>query len=194
MIFRSSPRTLDIPGYRRLLSARPALYARARPKMACQHPASCRRPRRPSPSAPSPANRPTPRLNHSGRAKREPGIDNHGHSGKAPATREPHDRAMIPGSSRSPRHPPSACFAYAVMRRLGHRQAFYGMENMAVRCAILDDYQNVVLKVADWSKVKGDVEIKVFNEHLGGPERSSRRSRASRSSSPCASAPAFPSR
>jgi phosphoglycerate dehydrogenase-like enzyme len=41
---------------------------------------------------------------------------------------------------------------------------------MAVRCAILDDYQNVVLKVADWSKVKGDVEIKVFNEHLGGPD------------------------
>ncbi len=41
---------------------------------------------------------------------------------------------------------------------------------MAVRCAILDDYQNVVLKVADWSKVKGDVDIKVFNEHLGGPD------------------------
>jgi len=41
---------------------------------------------------------------------------------------------------------------------------------MAVRCAILDDYQNVVLKSADWAKVKGDVEIKVFNEHLGaGP-------------------------
>ncbi len=38
---------------------------------------------------------------------------------------------------------------------------------MAVRCAILDDYQNIVLKVADWSKVKGDVDIKVFNEHLG---------------------------
>jgi len=42
---------------------------------------------------------------------------------------------------------------------------------MAVRCAILDDYQNVVLKVADWSKVKADVEIKVFNEHLGGPDK-----------------------
>jgi phosphoglycerate dehydrogenase-like enzyme len=42
---------------------------------------------------------------------------------------------------------------------------------MAVRCAILDDYQNVVLKVADWSKLKGDVEIKVFNEHLGGPDK-----------------------
>ncbi|HEX3937056.1 MAG TPA: D-2-hydroxyacid dehydrogenase family protein [Xanthobacteraceae bacterium] len=42
---------------------------------------------------------------------------------------------------------------------------------MAVRCAILDDYQNVVLKVADWSKVKGDIDIKVFNEHLGGPDQ-----------------------
>src|SRR5271170_4700472 len=42
---------------------------------------------------------------------------------------------------------------------------------MAVRCAILDDYQNVVLKVADWSKVKGDVDITVFNKHLGGPDK-----------------------
>src|SRR5688572_32101202 len=38
------------------------------------------------------------------------------------------------------------------------------------RCAILDDYQNVALSVADWSKVKGDLDIKVFNEHLGGPD------------------------
>src|SRR5476649_2697680 len=42
---------------------------------------------------------------------------------------------------------------------------------MAFRCAILDDYQNVVLKVADWSKIKNDVEIKVFNQHLGGPDK-----------------------
>src|ERR1700690_1370836 len=42
---------------------------------------------------------------------------------------------------------------------------------MALRCAILDDYQNVVLKVVDWSKVKGDVEFKVFNEPLGGPDK-----------------------
>src|SRR5580698_212308 len=42
---------------------------------------------------------------------------------------------------------------------------------MAVRCAILDDYQNVVLKIADWSKVKGDVDIKVFNEHFGEPDK-----------------------
>jgi phosphoglycerate dehydrogenase-like enzyme len=41
---------------------------------------------------------------------------------------------------------------------------------MAVRCAVLDDYQNVALKLADWSKVTKDVEVKVFNQHLGGVE------------------------
>jgi D-3-phosphoglycerate dehydrogenase len=35
---------------------------------------------------------------------------------------------------------------------------------MKHRCAILDDYQNVALKIADWSPISGDVEIKVFNE------------------------------
>lgn len=35
---------------------------------------------------------------------------------------------------------------------------------MAYRCAILDDYQNVALTLADWSKINGDVEIKVFTE------------------------------
>jgi D-3-phosphoglycerate dehydrogenase len=35
---------------------------------------------------------------------------------------------------------------------------------MKHRCAILDDYQNVALKLADWSPLTGDVEIKVFNE------------------------------
>src|SRR5262245_65667616 len=35
------------------------------------------------------------------------------------------------------------------------------------RCAILDDYQDVTLKVADWSQVSGDLDIKVCNEHLG---------------------------
>jgi phosphoglycerate dehydrogenase-like enzyme len=38
------------------------------------------------------------------------------------------------------------------------------------RCAILDDYQNVALSVADWSKVAGDLDTKVFNAHLGGAE------------------------
>src|SRR5215475_1841611 len=39
------------------------------------------------------------------------------------------------------------------------------------RCAILDDYQNVALTVADWSKVSGDLDIKVFNTHLGGADK-----------------------
>jgi D-3-phosphoglycerate dehydrogenase len=38
------------------------------------------------------------------------------------------------------------------------------------RCAILDDYQNVALTVADWSKVAGDLDIKVFNQHLGSAD------------------------
>jgi phosphoglycerate dehydrogenase-like enzyme len=39
------------------------------------------------------------------------------------------------------------------------------------RCAILDDYQNVALSAADWSKVSGDLEIKVFNAHLGAADK-----------------------
>src|ERR1700742_2581266 len=35
---------------------------------------------------------------------------------------------------------------------------------MAYRCAFLDDYQNVALKLADWSKVSKDVEFKTFTE------------------------------
>ena len=42
---------------------------------------------------------------------------------------------------------------------------------MAYRCAILDDYQNVALQVADWSKIKGEVEVKVFNQALGPPDK-----------------------
>jgi D-3-phosphoglycerate dehydrogenase len=37
-----------------------------------------------------------------------------------------------------------------------------------VRAAILDDYQNVALKFADWSPIAKDVEVKVFNAPLGG--------------------------
>jgi hypothetical protein len=35
---------------------------------------------------------------------------------------------------------------------------------MAHRCAILDDYQNVALKLADWSKITKDVDVKVFTD------------------------------
>ncbi len=38
---------------------------------------------------------------------------------------------------------------------------------MRYRCAVLDDYQNVALKMADWSKVAGDADVTVFNERLG---------------------------
>jgi D-3-phosphoglycerate dehydrogenase len=38
------------------------------------------------------------------------------------------------------------------------------------RCAILDDYQSVALKMADWSKVAGDLDIKVFSEPMAGPD------------------------
>ena len=38
---------------------------------------------------------------------------------------------------------------------------------MPMRCAVLDDYQNVALTMADWSRVTGDVEVTVFNEGLG---------------------------
>lgn len=38
---------------------------------------------------------------------------------------------------------------------------------MPMRCAVLDDYQNVALTMADWSRVTGDVEVTVFNESLG---------------------------
>ena len=39
-----------------------------------------------------------------------------------------------------------------------------------VRAAILDDYQNVALKLADWSPVAKDVEIKVFDKPFAGPD------------------------
>jgi phosphoglycerate dehydrogenase-like enzyme len=38
---------------------------------------------------------------------------------------------------------------------------------MRYRCAVIDDYQNVALKMADWSQVTGEVDVTVFNERLG---------------------------
>jgi phosphoglycerate dehydrogenase-like enzyme len=45
---------------------------------------------------------------------------------------------------------------------------------MKYRCAVLDDYQNVALKLGDWSKVTGDVDVKVFNAPFGGPDEAIR--------------------
>jgi len=35
-----------------------------------------------------------------------------------------------------------------------------------MKIAILDDYQNIALKMADWSLIPGNPEIKVFNDHV----------------------------
>jgi D-3-phosphoglycerate dehydrogenase len=37
---------------------------------------------------------------------------------------------------------------------------------MRYRCAVLDDYQDVALKLADWRRIAGDVEVTVFNKHM----------------------------
>jgi phosphoglycerate dehydrogenase-like enzyme len=39
-----------------------------------------------------------------------------------------------------------------------------------MKVAILDDYQNVALKMADWSAVQAKAEIKVFHDHLADPD------------------------
>jgi phosphoglycerate dehydrogenase-like enzyme len=41
---------------------------------------------------------------------------------------------------------------------------------MSVKAAILDDYQNVAMKFADWSPINKDVDVKVFNDPIGGPD------------------------
>ncbi|HVZ61646.1 MAG TPA: D-2-hydroxyacid dehydrogenase family protein [Terriglobales bacterium] len=42
---------------------------------------------------------------------------------------------------------------------------------MSIKVAILDDYQNIALQMAEWSILKGKVEITVFSDHLSDPER-----------------------
>jgi phosphoglycerate dehydrogenase-like enzyme len=44
-----------------------------------------------------------------------------------------------------------------------------------VKVAILDDYQNVALQMADWSPLAGRAIITVFNDHLGDPDAVSAR-------------------
>src|SRR5215468_902134 len=43
-------------------------------------------------------------------------------------------------------------------------------ERNPIRIAILDDYQNVALKMADWSALATRAEIAVFNDHIADPE------------------------
>jgi hypothetical protein len=39
-----------------------------------------------------------------------------------------------------------------------------------MKIAILDDYQNVALTMADWSRVESKAEITVFNDDVGEPD------------------------
>jgi len=56
---------------------------------------------------------------------------------------------------------------HSVGRSANHK--FKGLR-MRYRCAVLDDYQNVALKLADWGKIAGDVDVTVFNQPISGPE------------------------
>jgi hypothetical protein len=38
-----------------------------------------------------------------------------------------------------------------------------------MQVAILDDYQNVALRLADWSGVRRHAEITVFDDHVADP-------------------------
>jgi len=37
---------------------------------------------------------------------------------------------------------------------------------MTLRCAVLDDYQDAAMAMADWSRLAGRVEVAVFHEHI----------------------------
>jgi hypothetical protein len=41
---------------------------------------------------------------------------------------------------------------------------------LVMKIAILDDYQNVALTMADWSRVESEAEITVFTDHVGEPD------------------------
>ncbi len=40
------------------------------------------------------------------------------------------------------------------------------MNGSRIKIAVLDDYQNISLKMADWSSIPGNPEISVFNDHM----------------------------
>src|SRR2546430_800059 len=67
--------------------------------------------------------------------------------------------------------PQSSRAQMPVARPEGAQGAGEALRRRSYRCAILDDYQNVALQVADWSPVAKDLDIKVFNEPLGGQDK-----------------------
>ena len=40
-----------------------------------------------------------------------------------------------------------------------------------LRCAILDDYNNLTLEITDWSRIQDRVDITVFNQPFASAKR-----------------------
>ena len=49
--------------------------------------------------------------------------------------------------------------------------------NTKLRCAVLDDYQNVALTSADWGPLMDQVEIQTFNNYMARKKKSFRNCR-----------------
>src|SRR5712692_8670105 len=49
---------------------------------------------------------------------------------------------------------------------------------MSVRVAVLDDYQDVALKMTDWRVLPSDVQAQVFRDHLADPQDVAQRLRS----------------
>src|SRR5258708_24172573 len=71
---------------------------------------------------------------------------------------------------------PNIGTSYRTSRLASHRRAAcqcsahnFPRGNRALKVAILDDYQNVALSLADWSSVASRAEITVFNDHVADP-------------------------
>src|SRR4051812_28049914 len=69
--------------------------------------------------------------------------------------------------------PPTSCCCRQAMvrprkRSTGSVPTASGTPGMQ-QGAILDDYQNVAMKVADWRRLERDIKFRVFTEALGGP-------------------------
>src|SRR5262245_1028279 len=161
----------------RSVSARVALYARTRAQMACQaRPGSGRLPGHPGPP-------PGARAREALIAAR--GTVWRAARGRSTAAAHAPDAGafhlfdILPGFPGLLRSPPRAGLAQLALCYRDTPPLFLPLRSTAQprifamlrhRCAILDDYQDITLKVADWSKVSADLDIKVFKEHLGGQD------------------------
>jgi len=49
--------------------------------------------------------------------------------------------------------------------RLDHGKTIV-MTGPTIKIGVLDDYQNISLRIADWSSIPSNPEIRVFNDHI----------------------------